>query len=487
MNEKIEKQPVSYEDWIDLGRVIIPCLKGTPEVKDWSNPDFKITKEEWKQKYQHCEIALRLDQDTDFDIDNPIVRRFTDLYLKNKDSIFGRKSNPTSHYVWNEKLKFKQFILPKDLTNYCDKFPHGNTLCEIRSDAKHYTIVPESDHSKAREVVTWEKYKGFNKYVGDLKLDLGKIALSTALCILYASSGQRDLYCTAIAGVLVKHTKWTEEEINEFIHNIAVAANDDEHIKRNKKGTTVKKANNKYGFPKLAEIVGCDQKSIAEIFTWIGINENSNSLSQELIGDIIEYGSNRYDVVVHTKFQGVVKKKIVTMDGPTLKNKKLFYNAIISQASVWLPEMKEKEFDDIMRLKFESRLISKDYVEEADENLIFKKNFNNYIKETKAYTSKKELSNYGLPYFNVKRRQLEFDLDNFEDYLHKQRINMQRVDLVLKVQRILKARKIKGKVDNKSCVSWRVFNYGLDKNDLIIEGESQDIPTNETKEITYES
>ena len=76
---------------------------------------------------------------------------------------------------------------------------------------------------------------------------------------------------------------------------------------------------------------------------------------------------------------------------------------------------------------------------------------------------------------------------NFEDYLHKQRINMQRVDLVLKVQRILKARKIKGKVDNKSCVSWRVFNYGLDKNDLIIEGESQDIPTNETKEITYES
>ena len=113
MNEKIEKQPVSYEDWIDLGRVIIPCLKGTPEVKDWSNPDFKITKEEWKQKYQHCEIALRLDQDTDFDIDNPIVQRFTNLYLKNKNAVFGRYSNPTSHYIWNDQLKFKQFILPK--------------------------------------------------------------------------------------------------------------------------------------------------------------------------------------------------------------------------------------------------------------------------------------------------------------------------------------------------------------------------------------
>src|SRR6056300_47003 len=485
MNDEIIKKPVSYEDWINLGRVIIPCLKGTQEVKDWSSPDFKITKEEWKQKYQHCEIALRLDQDTDFDIDNPIVRRFTDLYLKNKDSIFGRKSNPTSHYVWNDSLKFKQFILPKELSSYCEKFPHGNTLCEIRSDAKHYTIVPESDHSKAREVVTWEKYKGFKKYPGDLKLDLGKIALSTALCILYASSGQRDLYCTAIAGVLVKHTKWTEQEIDEFVHNIAIAANDNEHIKRNEKGTTVKKANHKYGFPKLAEIIGCNQKSIAEIFTWIGINENANGLSQEYIGDIIEYGSNRFDVIVHSSFGGETKKKIVNMDGPTLRNRKLFYNAIISKASVWLPEMKDKEFDDIMRLKFESRLISKDYVEEANEDLVFKKNFFSYIKETKAYTNKTELANYGFPYYNMKRAQLEFDLDNFEDYLHKQRINMQRVDLVLNVQRILKAKKIKGKVNNKSCVSWRVFNYEIEKENLIIEGESQDI--SEPKEITYDA
>ena len=485
MNDEIIKKPVSYEDWIDLGRVIIPCLKGTPEVKDWSSPDFKITKEEWKQKYEHCEIALRLDQDTDFDIDNPIVRRFTDSYLKNKDCVFGRYSNPTSHYVWNDSLKFKQFKLPKEFSSYCEKFPHGNTLCEIRSDAKHYTIVPESQHSKANEIVEWEAYEGFKKYPGDLKLDLGKIALSTALCILYPGTGSRDPYCTAIAGVLVKHTKWTEEEINEFIYNIAVAANDDEQNLRNKKGTTVKKANHKYGIPKLAELVGCEQRSIAELFTWIGINESTNGLAQEYIGDIIEYGSNRFDVIVHSSFNGETKKKIVNMDGPTLRNRKLFYNAIISKASVWLPEMKDKEFDDIMRLKFESRLISKDYVEEANEDLVFKKNFNNYIKETKAYTNKIELANYGFPYYNMKRAQLEFDLDNFEDYLHKQRINMQRVDLVLNVQRILKAKKIKGKVNNKSCVSWRVFNYEIEKENLIIEGESQDI--SEPKEITYDA
>ena len=70
MKKAIEQAPNTYEQWIDSGRIIIPCLKGTPIVPDWSNPNLKITKEEWKTKYTHCAIGLRLDQDIDFDIDN---------------------------------------------------------------------------------------------------------------------------------------------------------------------------------------------------------------------------------------------------------------------------------------------------------------------------------------------------------------------------------------------------------------------------------
>ena len=47
MNEKINKAPVTYEDWIDLGRVIIPCDTKQSVVEKWSDPDFKITREEW--------------------------------------------------------------------------------------------------------------------------------------------------------------------------------------------------------------------------------------------------------------------------------------------------------------------------------------------------------------------------------------------------------------------------------------------------------
>ena len=475
MDESVNTSPVSYEDWIDLGRVIIPCLKGTPEVKNWASPDFKITKEEWKQKYSHCEIALRLDQDTDFDIDNPIVRRFTDIYLKNKSSIFGRDSNPTSHYIWNEKLKFKQFILPKELEKFCKKFPHGNTLCEIRSDAKHYTIVPESQHSKADEIVRWESYKGFNKYPGDLKIDLGKIALSTALCILYAGKGQRDAFCTAVAGVLITKTQWSEQEINEFIYEVAIAANDEESNKRDNKGTTVKKAQRKFGMPKLAEIVGCETRTIATLFSWIGIKEAASEEAQESIGEIVEYGSDRYFVTVNSVVEGNSVEKRITVDGPTLRNKKLFYDAVISKASVWIPEMKQNEFDQIMRLKYESRSKSDEYVEEAQEDNRFIKNFKNYIAEEKAYTNKKELAYFGMPYYNINKRILEFNLDKFEDYLHRQKINLARVDLVIKCQSILKAKKNHGKFGDKSCVSWRILNQDLDKEDLIVDGEYKEI------------
>jgi len=475
MDESVNTSPVSYADWIDLGRVIIPCLKGTPEVKNWASPDFKITKEEWKQKYSHCEIALRLDQDTDFDIDNPIVRRFTDIYLKNKSSIFGRDSNPTSHYIWNEKLKFKQFILPKELEKFCKKFPHGNTLCEIRSDAKHYTIVPESQHSKADEIVRWESYKGFNKYPGDLKIDLGKIALSTALCILYAGKGQRDAFCTAVAGVLITKTQWSEQEINEFIYEVAIAANDEESNKRDNKGTTVKKAQRKFGMPKLAEIVGCETRTIATLFSWIGIKEAASEEAQESIGEIVEYGSDRYFVTVNSVVEGNSVEKRITVDGPTHRNKKLFYDVVISKASVWIPEMKQNEFDQIMRLKYESRSKSDEYVEEAQEDNRFIKNFKNYIAEEKAYTNKKELAYFGMPYYNINKRILEFNLDKFEDYLHRQKINLARVDLVIKCQSILKAKKNHGKFGDKSCVSWRILNQDLDKEDLIVDGEYKEI------------
>ena len=84
-----------------------------------------------------------------------------------------------------------------------------------------------------------------------------------------------------------------------------------------------------------------------------------------------------------------------------------------------------------------------------------------------------------MPYYNTQKKILEFNLDKFEDYLHKQKINLARVDLVIKCQNILKAKKNHGKFGTKSCVPWRLTNQSLDKEDLIVEGEYQEV-TDET-------
>ena len=486
MIEKKEKYsgPVIYEDWIDLGRIIIPCLRGKPVVKRWSDPSFKVTKEEWKKNYLHCEIALRLDRDIDLDIDNTLVKRFVDRYVKSCSAVSGRAGNPESHYWWKGEIEFTQYKLPGELKEKFKNLPHGSMLCELRHGHDRYTIVPGSKHSKADENVRWERYAGLNGYTGDLREDVGKVALSTALCLLYAPQGQRDAYCTAIAGVLLKHTQWDVNEIDEFIYNIAIAANDDEALKRRSKGSSGKNANKNLGLPKLAEIIGCSPRAVAELFSWVGIKYAAGKeIAQESIGDITEYGSDRYIVKVNTFVEGEIKEKEIIVDGPTLTKQQMFYDEIIRQASLWVPKMKPKDFETIMRQKYLNRKRAGDYVEEAEEDYKFKKYFSNYLNKQGVYMDKSNLAVYKLPYFNDKNNSLEFNLDHFEDELEKNRINLPRVDLVLKVQRVLKAKKYHGKHDNKSCVSWKVDGQEVDKGALLIEGEYVEI----TGEIKNES
>ena len=471
----MNKEPISYIDWLDLGRVIIPCLKGIPKVKKYTDPDFKIEKDIWNRDHETAEIALRLDNDVDLDIDNEFVKKFLHFYVKDCGAIFGRDGNPTSHYLWSNKSKipFTQFRLADEFEKDFKNFPHGSMICELRTEKKRYTIVPGSLHSKSKTNVRWEKFEEIREYQGNLLIDVGKVALSAALTIIYPTTGGRDEYCTAIAGILVKNSDWTDEQIDLFVSRIAEAANDDEADKRRTKGTTTRTTDRKFGVNKIHELTGYSHRNIQGLFNWIGLFQNiTTQVSQDTIDFIEEYGANRYNVYLNVPEKEEMVQRKIWIDGPSLMNPKLFYDLAMSQAKVWLPRMKAKEFEEMMMAKFYVRKFSKDYVKEAEDREQFKRIFLDYLDIKGVYTDKEQLFVHKLPYYNSKKSTIEFDLNNFEKELLKNRITLERVDLVNKIQTILKAKRDRGKYEGKSCVAWVIEGETTSNKKIIWEGES---------------
>ena len=470
----MNKEPINYIDWLDLGRVVIPCLKGIPKVKKYTDENFKIEKDIWKRDYETAEIALRLDQDVDLDIDNEFVKKFVNFYLKDCGAIFGREGNPTSHYLWSNKNKipFKQFKLPEEFEKDYKNFPHGSMVCELRTERRRYTIVPESLHCKSKTNVRWEKFEEIREYQGNLLIDVGKVALSAALTIIYPTTGGRDEYCTAIAGILIKNSDWTDKEIDEFVSRIAEAANDDVK-QRSNKGSTTRKTDRKFGVNKIHELTGYSHRNIQGLFNWIGIFQNiTTQVSQDTIEKIEEFGADRYYVHLNVPEKDETVKRKIWIDGASLMNPKLFYDVAISQAKVWLPRMTGKEFEKIMMAKFYSREKSKDYVKEAEDDDQFKRMFLDYLDTKGVYSDKEQLFVHKLPYYNQKKSTIEFDLANFEKELLKSRVNLKRVDLVNKMINVLKAKKNRGKYEEKSCVSWEIQGPKASDKRIIWEGET---------------
>ena len=470
----MNKEPINYIDWLDLGRVVIPCLKGIPKVKKYTDENFKIEKDIWKRDYETAEIALRLDQDVDLDIDNEFVKKFVNFYLKDCGAIFGREGNPTSHYLWSNKNKipFKQFKLPEEFEKDYKNFPHGSMVCELRTERRRYTIVPESLHCKSKTNVKWEKFEEIREYQGNLLMDVGKVALSAALTIIYPTTGGRDEYCTAIAGILIKNSDWTDKEIDEFVSRIAEAANDDVK-QRSNKGSTTRKTDRKFGVNKIHELTGYSHRNIQGLFNWIGIFQNiTTQVSQDTIEKIEEFGADRYYVHLNVPEKDETVKRKIWIDGASLMNPKLFYDVAISQAKVWLPRMTGKEFEKIMMAKFYSREKSKDYVKEAEDDDQFKRMFLDYLDTKGVYSDKEQLFVHKLPYYNQKKYTIEFDLANFEKELLKSRVNLKRVDLVNKMINVLKANKNRGKYEEKSCVSWEIQGPKASDKRIIWEGET---------------
>ena len=78
-------------------------------------------------------IGLKMDKHFDIDIDNQLCKKFLSYYMERPSAIYGRKSNPGSHWLYKGTAEYKKYSLPKSFEYLCRDFPHGSTLIEIRA------------------------------------------------------------------------------------------------------------------------------------------------------------------------------------------------------------------------------------------------------------------------------------------------------------------------------------------------------------------
>ena len=282
MNNFNDGAPRTPQEWEDLGYVVIPCnTEGVPTLKGWKE-DFKTKPSDFKSNV----IGLRLDNNVDLDIDNPIMQKFLgDVICGAK---FGRKSNPLSHLLFEGVTEYEEVIVPVAFDKYFKNFPHGRRLLDIRHGNDHFTYVPGGfrPHKKnaGAEVLDWLNFTGFQKYDTRTNALMKEICLKTALSIMFPSLGQIDNYVSSIAGILAKHTDWQDEKINTFCFDLAFKSGSSSPGRYATKGTEARKPDNKhFGIPKLAEILEVTSSDVAKLFSWVGVKDASTMFTDLVV------------------------------------------------------------------------------------------------------------------------------------------------------------------------------------------------------------
>ena len=263
------------QEYLNKKLPIIPCDGKMPIFKSWQDRDFN--EEDFKPGNN---IGLKMAKHFDIDIDNQLCKKFLSYYMETPSAIYGRKSNPGSHWLYKGAAEFKKFALPKAFDYHCKDFPHGSTLIEIRAGKQRQSIVPGSVVND--ELVEWERFEGISPYSNNPNDDISKVALSTALHIIFPNKGNRDTYMMAIACLLCR-TKWTAEDINYFCKNLTAEQNIPESKTNTRDYGTIAKDKEKkklrmFGFTKLKEITGISFKGLMTIFSWVGIEPPDEKL-----------------------------------------------------------------------------------------------------------------------------------------------------------------------------------------------------------------
>jgi P4 family phage/plasmid primase-like protien len=205
------------------------------------------------------------------DVDQDIVeaRVVAPYFLPRTASVFGRKGNPRSHWLYIADPAFKTYRY-LDPTRPDDD--DGAAIVEFRSTGGQ-TIFPPSTHKDTGESIAWD-CDGEPTLIDGRMLLAGvrKIAAAALLARHWPGIGARHDAALALAGGLI-NAGWAAEDVGTFLEAVTAAAGDDEPADRIKAAETTAKAvqeGRKFtGWPTLSGII--DRRITDKVCEWLGI------------------------------------------------------------------------------------------------------------------------------------------------------------------------------------------------------------------------
>tara|TARA_R110000737_G_scaffold331221_1_gene347346 strand:+ start:240 stop:1898 length:1659 start_codon:yes stop_codon:yes gene_type:complete len=185
--------------------------------------------------------------------------------------------------------------------------------------------------------------------------------------------------------------------------------------------------------------------------------------AEETLGQIFEYSSvpPKYYMYVKVK-KGKTKLEDVRVEfkGSDLMDKKIFISKL--QDFGYFPpraleRMKIEDFKDVMEERIDKKT-TEEATEEATVDHDFRSLMYNFLETTTVSIEKIHLL-HGTCYYDLEEKNMHFRLVDLKKYLSGERISMSASELMFKIQKILKAKKVNGKAKTKeggeiSCPSW---------------------------------
>lgn len=273
---------------LDNGIAPIPILKGEkrPEVKGW--PNMKVSKEQVPELFPAgSNIGILLGEPSngivDIDLDSTEAVALAPAFLPQTSCMFGRKSNPASHYVYEADgdIKTTKFQVKEE------GVPH--MLLEVRSTGT-LTMAPPSVHPDG-EQSRFEKGKAGLPSKVPAKQLMRNVTMLTIASLLKRVWPHKGSHCRhevalSVAGGLLR-AGFTLEEVKLIIGKVAANAGDDEVESRLKDVETTDekiKANQPVtGWPTAADSIG--EGAVKTLMKWSGVGQ---PLSEMAIKELVD-------------------------------------------------------------------------------------------------------------------------------------------------------------------------------------------------------